>query len=621
MAKKTVSDIQERAETLKQLWKGRNDAIAHYNDLFFLKHYSGTTSTNAPNEGGVNAWRTPGRSSAANLDSNGAYRVTATDYTDFTVSLRSMVMAQQPVIRCYSDKENRIGDERAQLAEKVLMAIRYVNRMRAERDFIDDAVHEQFSTGWSVIYAYFDEELAKSYEKDGEWRDFPIIIKSMPAQHCYPKPGGKRGRWREVVYSWEREVADVEDEFDVKLTKTRNKFRSGEKANVDAGDEPVDFYDYWWWEDGDVWHAIVAGEDWVKKPANMSKWYKGFPYTVCAAINVPSATPDEMGVSPYMSMEPNVELQEDLTSRIMTGITYHADPTLVAQDGDGAPIDVDKQAGGIIHLRTGQDLKAMTGPTVSQDVYQMLNYVSSAVQRSGLPSISYGLGLSGLSGYAISLMGQGGQMKMTLPVANLEVALSIVMDKTLDLLRNFYGNKDIFAYGQDRFGKMFSVKMKGDDLKGLRVDVKLKPRIPQDEVARANRARLLDGIVSRMYIKDSVLELQDPVADNNRQQVEQFMQHPLIQSAEMARAAQRWGIPAGDIQAFMSTMQQQQGGAPQGPSRPGNAGQPPPPPGAGAAPQTPDDMAMQQMLAAQRGDVPRPDSAGMSMGGMSGGGF
>ena len=47
--------------------------------------------------------------------------------------------------------------------------------------------------------------------------------------------------------------------------------------------------------------------------------------------------------------------------------------------------------------------------------------------------------------------------------------------------------------GRTAFGKMFSVKIKGDDLKGLRVDVKLKPRIPQDEVARANRARLLKG--------------------------------------------------------------------------------------------------------------------------------
>jgi hypothetical protein len=309
----------------------------------------------------------------------------------------------------------------------------------------------------------------------------------------------------------------------------------------------------------------------------------------------------------------------------MTGITYHADPTILALDGLGLPIAIDKDAGGIVHLKEGQDVRVLEGPTISQDVYQMLNHVSGAVQRSGLPSISYGMGLSGLSGYAISLMGQGGQMKMVLPVANLETALSIVMDKTLDILRNFYEDKPINAYGQDRFGKMFSVKMTGDDLKGLRVDVKLKPRIPQDEVARANRARLLDGLVSRMYIKDNVLELQDPVGDNRRQLVEQFLQNPLIMSAEMARAADAMGVDAGDIQAFMqSMMPRQTAGPPQGPPGAGNPAAPPQPPGAGMAPASPDELAQMQMMAAAQGQMPGPEgagSAGMSMGGQMGGGY
>lgn len=624
MARKpNISEITERAETLKELWKGRNDGIYHNRDLFHLNHYGSLNSnvdSSGRNLGGVGAWRTPSRSEGTNLDSNGAYRVTSSEYTDFTLSLRSMVMAQAPVIRCYSDKESKVGDERAQSAEKVLMAIRYVNQMRQEADFVDAAVHEQFSSAWTVFYSYFDEELAKQYEKDGNWHDFPIIIKTMPAEHCYMKPGGGKYAWREMVYSWEREIADVEDEFNVKLSKSRAKYR---KEGRDAGDELVDFYDYWWREGPDVWHAIVAGDDWVKKPVDMSKWYKDFPYTVCTAISVPSPDPAQMGVSPYMSMEPNVELQEDLTSRIMTGVTYHADPTIIAMDGDGTPIDIDKSAGGIVHIRTGQDVKAMQGPTVSQDVYQMLQHVNAGVQRSGLPAISYGMGLSGLSGYAISLMGQGGQLKMVIPVSNLERALTIVMNKTIDLLVNFYGDKDVFAYGQDRFGKMFSVKMKGDELKGLRVDVKLKPRVPQDEVARANRARLLKGIVSDFYIKDSVLEMQDPVADNSRMRVEQFMQHPLIMAATMARAAVEWGVAPGDVQAFMSTMLPNQQNAPQRPPGAGNPmGGPPPGPGAQVAPSSPDELAQQQMLAAAQGNMPTPEgAAAMSMGGRMGGGY
>jgi hypothetical protein len=403
------------------------------------------------------------------------------------------------------------------------------------------------------------------------------------------------------------------------LSKTR---KTGEGKTED--DDKVMFYDDWWWEGDKVWHCIVAGEDWVKKPTDMSRWYKSLPYTISMGVSTPSASPDQMGLSLLAAMQPNVELQEDLTSRIMTAITYYADPTIIAES-EGAEIKFDKALGETVNLRPGQKLSVLQGPTVSSDVYQMLNHVNGAVQRSSLPGISYGQGLSGLSGYAISLMGQGGQMKMVLPVLNMETALSIVMDKCLDLLRNFSEDKDIFTYGQDKTGKMFSVKIKGSELKGFRVDVKLKPRIPQDEVARANRARLLTGVVSNRFIKDSILELQDPVADDFRQRVEQFMQDPIIRATATAQAAAEWGAGPTEIAMYLQAnlpMLRQTQGPPQGPPGMGNAGPPPAPPGAQVAPSSPDELAQMQMMAAAGGNMPTPEGlAGMSMGGVQGGGY
>ena len=624
MAKRSITDIHDRFNDLQSFWSGRNDTIAQMRDLYFMNHYpeaGGTGAVDIRNAAGtavsIGSSSSVSSTGRASLDANGAYRVTSSEYTDFALNIRSMMMAQAPVIRCYADKETKTGDERSQNAEKVLLGVRYVNRIRQERDFMDDLVHDAIVCGWSCIYSYWDEEFEKTY-KDDNWRDFPLVVKAMPPEHCYPKPGGRRGRWREIMYAYEREIGEVEEEFDVRLSKSRSKDSSKKED-----DDKVLFYDDWWWEGDKVWHAIVAGEDWIKKPTDMSKWYKSLPYTISVGISTPSAEPDQMGMSLLSPMQPNVELQEDLTSRIMTGITYHADPTIIAEDGDGTPIQIEKGLGEVIHVRTGQKVGTLQGPTVSSDVYQMLQYVNSSVQRSGLPSISYGMGLSGLSGYAISLMGQGGQMKMVLPVANLEVAMSIVMDKCLDILRAFCEDKTIFVYGQDATSKMFQVKVKGNELNGFRVDVKLRPRIPQDEVARANRARMLMGVVSNRYVKENVLELQDPVADDYRQKVEQFLQNPLIMAAEMARAAAQWGVPAGDIQAFMSTMMPRQTlGPPQGPPGMGNSGPPPPPPGAQMAPQTPDELAMMQMQAAQAGQSPTPEGlAGMSMGGMQGGGY
>jgi hypothetical protein len=241
-SKRTVADIQERYEDLASLWSARNAAIEEMRNLFFLNHY-GESTKNAPNEGGVNAWRTPSRSEGSNLDANGAYRVTSSEYTDFALSIRSMMMAQAPIIRCYADKDTKIGDEPSQNTEKVLLGVRYVNRIRQERDFMDDLVHDTIVCGWSCVYSYWDEDFEKTYEDDN-WRDFPLVVKAMPPEHCYPKPGGKRGRWREVLYAYEREIGEIEDEFDIKLSKTRK----GDGGAPKDDDEKVMFYDDWWWE-------------------------------------------------------------------------------------------------------------------------------------------------------------------------------------------------------------------------------------------------------------------------------------------------------------------------------------------------------------------------------------
>ena len=96
MPRRTIADIQERAKTLISLWDGRNQAIAHNRDLFALEHYgkggksqgavdtpnaAGTAvSIGSPSSGGA------GTGTRTNLDSNGAYRVTSSEYTDFTLN-------------------------------------------------------------------------------------------------------------------------------------------------------------------------------------------------------------------------------------------------------------------------------------------------------------------------------------------------------------------------------------------------------------------------------------------------------------------------------------------------------------------------------------------------------
>jgi hypothetical protein len=619
----SIAEVQERVATLQARYSGRNTAIEQARKLFFLDHYNDTGNDSSGNDGGVNSWKAP-RTSTPTVDANGAYRVTCSDYTDYVYAMRSMMGANLPIIRCYSDKATKPGDEKISNAEKICQAVLYNARYRSERDVMQDFYDQGFVSGWGCAYAYWDEELAEDYEnEDSSWQDFPLVLKFMPPEYAYMSEGGKRGRWSEFIYSWKRPIRDIENEWNVKLKKTRAADKEKD------GDSEIEYTDFWYWEGKALWHCVVAGEDWVKKPVDVSKWYKGIPYTMIPFLSTSSTDPEHMSESSLTAQRVNVELQEDLLSRVMTNITYNADPVTNIYS-DGVPKDYEKGPGAVNQFNLGTKVEQVTGLNTSQDVYQMLSFASSAAQRSGLPSISFGQGMSGLSGYAISLMGQGGQMKSVIPMANIEAGLSVVFDKILDIFKRQSPDKYINAYGQNDRGTVFQVKIKGNDLKGLRVDVKLKPRVPQDEVARANRARLLKGTVSDYFIKDDVLDMQDPAGDTERQMQEQFEGSPLVKTMAIAKAGAQAGYPPELVSMFMQQMMgaMGMGGPPPGVGqRPGNSGPPPPQPGAAMAPTTPDEMAMAQQQAAAMGNVPSPEnppgagSVGMSMGGQTGGGY
>ncbi len=626
----TIDDIKSRVEALREMWGQRNADFETYRDLFFLNHYNGPGEGSAPV---AKELATPGlvhitsRHDTPTVDENGAYRVTASDYTDYILAMRSMMGSSMPIISCSSDKMHKVADDRIRDAEKLLMAVLYVTRYRSERDIMQDFLDSGLITGWACVKAFWDEELEKEYRsEDSNWTDFPLVLQVLPPDHAYMREGGRTSRWSEFAYAWTRPIRDIEDEWGVRLKSTRG----GIKDDADADETEVLYIDYWWYKAHKLWHTVVAGEDFIKKPVNVSKWYRSPPYTMIPFLSTSSTDPRYMSVSTLMAQRPNVEMLEDLLSRVMTTITYNADPIWVAQDAEGKPMAVDKSAGAINHIGPGQDLKTIPGANTTQDVYQMISYTTSAEQRAGLPSITYGQGMSGLSGYAISLMGSGGQMKSVIPLANIEAGLSLVFDKILDIFRRHSPEEPIASFGQDRYGRDFTVRMTGNELKGIRVNVKLKPKVPQDEVARANRARLLKGIVSDHEIKENVLELQDPKSDTDRQMVEAFKQAPPIMAVEMAMAARDYGYPESAVQGLLQMAQQEiatSGGMSNPGARAPNAGPPMPQPGAQMAPQTPDELAMQQALAAQGGRVPEPErpagsaSALMSQGGLQGGGF
>lgn len=619
---------------LRDAYQPRNDRMAEFRDLYYLRHYSREPLEGEP-------------------------QITLATATN-VVDLGQGILATGDVtFHVVPGRESQLASETATLVEKFLAGVLYVNSMRQERDVVADAIFHQLVTGWGCFRVFWDVDFAAApmnvpttapptlpsvsgsptmqpglapiaagatryqggpvaqppvlggpvaqppmpggpmaqpppYQPlqlprlptvtergPSPYAELPIVIQAVDPSYVYPRPGGRRGRWKAVCFACKRPAGEIEDEWSVKITDLEI-----------AEDDLVLFVDYWEERRDGIYNAILAGDTLIRRPTKM-QGYTTIPYVIFFGRPTPSSDEDEMGLPLTFAVKDSIFEMEYILNRQARLINLYGNLPIIAEDGEGEAIEVDVGLGDVVHVRPGQKLSLLTWPGSPPDVQRQLTYFQAHAQESSFPRIVYGEGPAGASGYALTTMSEGGRIRLVAPRKELERALTLVANKIVELAANFSPHVPVRVYGR-HLEKPFAVSVTGAEMTGFRIEVGVRAQTPQDEMRRTAQAVQLQQtrLLSDRTLRERYLQVEHPDDEELRLLVQVMRQHPALLDAAVRRALIQWGVepppPSPMVQAARSGVPIQPPGPPGRPpaGQPGNM----PPrsvPGAGPSPVPP----------------------------------
>lgn len=454
-----------------------------------------------------------------------------TDIIDMAVT---MIINESPNIEVLSHKESKTAVDKQNKVERLLVGAYYINTIVQGVDPIYDATLNQLLYGWGVLRALWDIDREKMLDKkDGFVADymFPILVQSISPYYVYPVPGGKFERWRAVVFLADRQKAEIEDEWGIKI-----------EPQAAGDDEPIqEFYDdtlleyvdYWCWHDDKIYNAVLADGEFVKEPQEMEE-YEGLPYEVFFAREGPDKTAGEhVGLSfLYTVLEPIKEM-ELLANRELRSIELYADPPIVTKKNQDSPsIDVQTGPGARIEIETGEDVFYLQWQGNSPDVRAAKDFWSKLAQQFSFPDIFSGV-VGGTSGLDTIALQQGGMAKIFTPRRNLEQALERLNTKIIRMFQKRRPKDTLRVRGTRMEADeehTFAFDIKGNDTKGFEyTKVTIRAKFPQEELRNAAIAQGL--VTSQIYSKRDTMSkflfVQDPERMRRRIQEETAEDNPM----------------------------------------------------------------------------------------------
>uniref|UniRef100_A0A6M3J4L0 Portal protein n=1 Tax=viral metagenome TaxID=1070528 RepID=A0A6M3J4L0_9ZZZZ len=520
----TLEDIKRDYDALRRDFKKRDRLFDLYENLYFLEHY-----TDNPEE------------------EEGEHQVTLPIYTNHINMALSMVTQKPPLINIIYDDTSKADAKRKGQTEKFLYAARYMNNTIAGRNFFYDQTFNLFLFGWGVTRTLWDPDIDERNKEtdDEDERELPLIWQSINPKHIYCRPGGPRGGWRTVMFALNRPVTEIESEMGVKVKFPLVRDNRGRFARKPEDPTEVLFIDYWTWWGRDIYHAIIAGEEFIKHPTKMPE-YTFIPYTIAFCIPTPLGPyPERWGLSFLFALRDSTEDLERAMSRLLRVIGMYGDPTIVTESEQPGNIDIDKRIGSVIDIKTGEKVYYLHSQGSPPDLLRAIEFFRGQVQESGFPSVSLGMGVAGASGYATNLLQEGGRVKIEVPVQNLQLAWQADNEKMLRLFYTFSRDEKLVMSGPFKTGKYERISIKGSDVKGLwHNEVVIEPKFVLDERRDMDIGvtGVREGFWSKRYAQEKYGHIEDPELEAERMRDEAVENDPRIREAAVTRRLIREGM-------------------------------------------------------------------------------
>jgi hypothetical protein len=422
----------------------------------------------------------------------------------------TMMTGEDPIVESLIDTKN---------AEKVVQFLHGTYAANAERwggDQMHDAIFNQLLYGWGVVrttwqrFEWDDED--SGFQGDRPLYAFPIDVRSLLPREVYPIPGGVYERWKAVIHRTWMKVYEVEEQFECTLTMNDEDLAADEELSLTTPLEPdreVEVLDYWCWYGKSIYHAVVAHNQFVMRPAKM-KFYDCLPFTIFFCGKTTSKAGEYFGLSANYALIDSVAELEWVANRHMRIVDLYAEPTIVitrVNDESVGPVE----PGGTIELVAGEEAHYLQFEGAIPDVRFLEQFFREQIEQEGFAT--YQAGASGLDTIAQQ---QQSLIKIFKPVENAQQAWEAINNKIIGLLQRYSWDKPVQVAGRmagEEADTAFKFNIRGRETKGAReTRVKLRARFPLEELRNVGAAATLKNsyLMSSKMIMRRLLGIQSP---------------------------------------------------------------------------------------------------------------
>lgn len=577
----TLKDILRRVVEAKRFTRGWHDEVKNRRKLYDGDHYKDKPKPNEP------------------------------QYVDptfmNTVDLAVGILHSEDVI-WHAQGFNKTPQEakHSDIVEKAVAGFIDVNIDRTQIDLWHTINMNFVRDGGGILYGVWDKDIHDNCREQSVMTDpngmqmpievlyeLPLDIRAIDPLNIFLLPGGTR-RWLSVMRIEEMSVYDVEKHFGVTLSKFKHL---DDSSKLDQKGELIDYWDYAYenvipddyeppvmeeLEDTDeipqpptvrkmvVRNAVLFNQEYII-PLRTMEGYNDIPYT----INFYNPT-DPKDSSKWNSiltpLESPVKDLEISVNRRQQMINMYSSLPLVVRTEGAKPVSMPTGMGKVVSLDLNEDAGFPEWRGSPPDVDKQAELYRSRIQQSGFSDVMFGQGPSGISGYALTQLGDQNRIRLETAIKHLENLWTWAARKWLDMMEEFAPDTYIELYGHIR-GADFVERIKGDDLQGFNVRCEIRAEFPNERVRNHAMATQVAQFLSPQTIMENYLGIQQPEDERQKKLIALAEQDPMLLKYATIKKMEQMAY-AGDIaaQIVMEQMQAQlmqgQGQAQQQPRNP-----------------------------------------------------
>ena len=576
----TLSTAQELAQVLRRVQSAKDFSndwhknIIRWRKLYNLKHYN-----EAPKPG-----------SEPYVDP------THTNTVDLAVGILQSNEYRWRAKGFYPSSEEEAGSS---LVEKTIAAVIDSNASRSQIDMKYEVDINFVRDGGACLYSEWNTDVHNScydeqevLQEDGTplnsrvYYEMPLRVEVIDPLSVRLLPGGSR-RWIGIGRVENASVFDVEQAYDVKL---KDFAHMTPEAKIETKNELVNWWEYAYELEPDekfdtdmpdvdllkhlkrkpvVRNSVIYAGKFIREPKIMDG-YRSLPFRV-GFFNPTSMDDSSMWHNILSAQEHSVKELEDSINMRKRLLAMYSNLPLMFVSPHGRSIQLDPGIGKVITLAEGEDAGFPKWEGTPPDFDKHIDLLRSRVQQSGFSDVMFGQGPSGISGYALTQLGDQNRIRLVPAIAHLENLWTWAARDWLDLIKEFAPEYYFEIYGQIRNAD-FAERMFGGDVDGYKVRCIIKPEFPNEKVRDHALASQVRGIVSEHTIMEEYLNIQQPDEERIRKLQEEAEQMPMAKQFALMSILQQkaaMGDQAAQmaVQAMMQTMMGQ-GGRPEEPPNP-----------------------------------------------------